>query len=359
VSAGSSSSNIGLYWGDDAYGIGRAVEALATRVAETAGGPLEHWRATGEVVSPEVIAEHVAMATLFGGGSLAVVSEPWPLVRSKAAREALKDILSNVAPGNALALTVTLDGSGRPPAALEALREAVRGAGGEALEFKTPKGGAMTRWIEDRAKERSIRLEPGSARELATRIGALVAEGDIDRRRQGMIAVGELEKLALYRPDGPVSVEDVRALVAETVPGSAWALLDAVGERRTREAAELLERLIATTPEPVLLAQLHRRIRQLIEVADHLAAGTSAGALVRIMRMKPFQADKLAGQARRWTVPELVAALDGLLELDGLVKGVAGATATDAQRRLGFSLWLVELVSASPTVGPGSTVRAR
>jgi len=105
----------------------------------------------------------------------------------------------------------------------------------------------------------------------------------------------------------------------------------------------------------VLLAQLHRRIRQLIEVADYLAGGMRPGGLVRALRLKPFQAEKLAGQARRWSPWELIAALDGLLELDSLVKGVGGTTATEAQRRMAFSLWLSELVAASSAavVDPG------
>ena len=41
----------------------------------------------------------------------------------------------------------------------------------------------------------------------------------------------ELDKLALYRGADPIAADDVRALVAEAVPGSVWAFTDAVGER--------------------------------------------------------------------------------------------------------------------------------
>ena len=53
----------------------------------------------------------------------------------------------------------------------------------------------MVRWIEERAGERGVRLERGAAQELATRVGAFVREGDVDRRRQGRLAVSELDKL--------------------------------------------------------------------------------------------------------------------------------------------------------------------
>ena len=73
----------------------------------------------------------------------------------------------------------------------------------------------------------------------------------------------ELDKLALYRGTAPIGPDDVTALVAEAVPGSVWAFTDAVGERRVEQALELLDRLLEATPEPVLLAVLHRRVREL------------------------------------------------------------------------------------------------
>src|SRR3970040_2611552 len=49
-----------------------------------------------------------------------------------------------------------------------------------------------------------------------------------------LLANGELEKLALYRPDGGATREDVAELVSEAVPGSTWAFLDAGARRPAR-----------------------------------------------------------------------------------------------------------------------------
>ena len=57
-----------------------------------------------------------------------------------------------------------------------------------------------------------------------------------------------------------------------------------------------------------LAFHLEMRIRELIEVADHLATGATPGSLVRTLGMKPFRVDKLVGQARRWRVDELLLA---------------------------------------------------
>jgi hypothetical protein len=44
---------------------------------------------------------------------------------------------------------------------------------------------------------------------------------------------------------------------------------------------------------------------------------------------------------------ELIAAMDGLLELDAIVKGAPDRPAGDAQRRLAFSLWIADQVGTS------------
>jgi len=66
---------------------------------------------------------------------------------------------------------------------------------------------------------------------------------------------------------------------------------------------------------------------------------------VRSMRLLPFRAETLTRQARTWSADELDAALEGLLDLDAIVKGVHGNPAGDAQHRLAFTLWLMDRVA--------------
>jgi hypothetical protein len=102
--------------------------------------------------------------------------------------------------------------------------------------------------------------------------------------------------------------------------------------RRAAEAAELADRL-DDVPSPVLVVHLHRRLRELIQIADLLAAGTPAATLVRTLKLNPYRAEMLANQARTWTLPELDAALAGLLELDATLKGHDGGGERGTQRR--------------------------
>jgi DNA polymerase III delta subunit len=97
------------------------------------------------------------------------------------------------------------------------------------------------------------------------------------------------------------------------------------------------------TPEPVVIAQLHRRVRDLIVVGDLLARGTPEPGLVRLLKLNPYRAKVLAAQARAWRADEIEAALDGLLDLDAAVKGAEPAT--PRQVALAFQLWVRDRVA--------------
>lgn len=331
---------LGYFWGEDAWSIERAARDFRSALEEAAGRPVDVWRtngdddgtssASGEETGAgrrrdrviDSIAERLGAVTMFSAGTLVIVRQPASLIRETAARERLIRLLVEMAPGNALCF-LDLVASGGGAAQQGALRDAVGAAGGVVREFPVLSRERMESWITTRAGELDLTMAPGTARLLAERVGAFVREGDVDRRRMSDLANAELEKLALYRPGGTVTREDIDALVAEAVPGSTWAFLDAIGGRRSAEAATLAARLLRDgAPIQVITTQLHRRLRELVVVLDHLVSGTRPAELVKALKVQPFRAQKLAEQARTWRQPELDEALSALLELDMLSKGI-------------------------------------
>ncbi len=368
VGDGRGSAPVAWFWGEDAWSIDRAARDFLTRLSSETGQPLEIWRAPGEDDGDgaetggaarrrarvlDEMAARLGTATLFGGGTLVIVRQPGWIARETVGRTRLAGLIRDIAPGNALVFAELAGQDGRMPAATEELRSGVADAGGTVQQFPAVGRDRMPGWLERRAGELGVLLGPGAAQLLAERIGATVREGDVDRRRQTELANGELEKLALYRPDGTVSRDDVAEMVAEAVPGSAWAFLDAIAARRGGEAARLAQRLLADgTPLPVLTTQIHRRLRELILVRDHLDAGTRPPDLVRVMRMQPFRAQKLAEQAAVWTASELEAAVAGLVEVDLLGKGFridgSAVQVSDDRSALAVTLFIAEHASARP-----------
>ncbi len=340
--------SVAFFWGDDDLAAGRAVGRMADAIASGSGGPVERLDIRGDrnQAMPLIgqLHERVATQSMFGGGTLGVVTNVGALTVTGEGRDALLAILPLIAPGSGIAFVESTASGAKEPGQKRVV-DAVRAIGGDIRAFRAPKAGELAGWIESEARERQMRLAPGAARELAQRVGGFVLDNDADRRNQTRMTAHELDKLALYRPTEPVSADDVKALVPEAVPGSVWAFTDAVGLRDGGRAAELLDRLAATTPEPVLLAVLHRRIRELLEVADHLAAGAREETLPVTLKLHPFRVQQLATQARRWSLGELQAALEGLLALDATVKGAPGSPGGEAQSRLGFTLWIADRVA--------------
>lgn len=342
------SARVAYYFGDDDLTIDRAVRAFGAELA-AGGEALERWDLRGSrVAAAAQIAEihgRVATVPMFGGGTLAVVASPGALAVRTEDRDALLALVPLVADGNGLVFTEATQTGARAPGQTK-LAEAVRGAGGKVKGFESPREGALAAWIDSEARDRGLRLGVGAAKELAGRIGGFVREGDAERRDQTRRAAMELDKLALYRPTGSVDIDDVRELVAEAIPGSAWALADAVAERQTVPALRLLDTLAETMPEPVIVVVLHRRIRELLELSDRLRTANSLATAAMAMGIKSdFRANRLATQARRWTTDELTAAIDGLVELDAVVKGAPGHGAGEAAHRMAFTLWITDHVA--------------
>jgi DNA polymerase III delta subunit len=347
-------------WGDDELLAERLVARFRARLESELGSPMERWdlradQATATTDAAQLY-ERLATPAMFGGGTLAVVARPGALVKRNDARDRVIETIGLMAPGHALVLVEEAKSNAKGPG-IRRLADPVKAAGGTIASAMAPRPTALAAWITDEARERGLVLAGGAARELADRLGARVTEGDVDRRFLSRVASGELDKLELRHAidEGPVTAADVQALVAETTPASVWALTDAVGERRAEAAAATLDRLLDATPEPVLLAVLHRRIVELLEIGDRMTGGLNLPEAARAMGISSeFRAKTLAGQARRWTIPELTTALAGLVSLDALVKGVPGHESDTAQRRLAFLLWIRDHVPVGVgAVGPG------
>lgn len=358
---------LAYFWGEDSFRLEEAARELGRQLAVESEGPLEPWRIGGEENGAaarvlDQIEERIATAPLFGGGTLVVVRQPAALLKESSARERLLGLLGGVAPGNALVFVDLVAAGGKGPAQSGALRDAVAERGGMVTEFPALPRDRLEAWLNSRAGALGVSLGPGAARLLAERVGAHVREGDVDRRRQSELAAAELDKLALYRPDGTISREDVDVLVNEAIPGSTWALLDAVGARRAGEAGTLSQRLLTEgMPLQVLVAQFHRRLRDLIAIREHIAAGSKPAEIVREMRLAPYRAQKLSEQARAWQPDELETAFDGLVELDLLSKGIAPdgtpRSVSDDRSRLALFAWLGWHVArqATATISVSST----
>lgn len=280
--------------GEDNYRVGRKTRELVdafTQKFDTSGLNVD--RRDGEKITPEQLADAIRTQPFLSAKRMVVVRGLLGRKLQKS-EEAFVDALKAHA-----ADTVVLCADTLSAAALtkHALRKA---AGKEAIEYLFPllKAPEVKQWILAETQVRGVRIEPGAADALAQMVGA-----DLERLSH------ELDKLAAYVSERPISRDDVSLLVERHAEENIFALTDALGNRQAAGAARLLEQEYEAGSDPLgLFAMLARQVRLLIATASYLGAhpGAGSGQLAEALALHPFVAQKTLSQAKRYSWEQLV-----------------------------------------------------
>jgi DNA polymerase-3 subunit delta len=191
------------------------------------------------------------------------------------------------------------------------------------------------------AARHNIPLAPGAAEYLIGRAGNDIANG-----------LNELEKCALRAGEGLfVTREIIDEMVKRLPQDSVFDLMDAIGARNMPRALGLLRELVGSGEAPELVLSLTvRHLRQLMQARAVLDARLPLDSSLQ-KRLPPALAEqlprdgreniatmligqgwrgpRLAQQARNFSMPQLVAALDAALDADLAMKGIEGDGGSD------------------------------
>jgi DNA polymerase-3 subunit delta len=173
--------------------------------------------------------------------------------------------------------------------------------------FDLPEGNQLERWIRGHVEAGGGRIAPQAVQLLAVNVGSdLAALGN------------EIEKLLLYAgPEGTITAEDVQRLSPYAAEASIWELVDALGGRQSAQVATLFQRKLNEGDDPFrLFAMFVRQFRLLIQTRALLDAGERPAGIAEQLKVRPFVAEKLARQARGFTLPQLEHVYRRLLEID-------------------------------------------
>lgn len=177
-------------------------------------------------------------------------------------------------------------------------------------EFRRPREGDLSGWIERRVKAKGGNLSS----EAITLLAALVGN-DLRLLDQ------EIEKLLLYADGRQVTSQDVQALVSLARQASIFDLVDCVGRRQTDRALRLLHRLLDDGEAPLyLLTMLARQVRILIQVSELRGQGVAPAEVAGRLKLHPYVAEKALAQAQNFSLAQLEAAHQRLVETDWAIK---------------------------------------
>ena len=275
----------------------------------------------GAEVSADELASLTATPPMMAEHRVVVVRDAQGL--SPKAREVVEAVAAAPPGGLVLILSAVIPAASKAKFYDELKKRAV------SAEFAPLDSNDAPGWMMDSASEvHGVELDAEAARAVVAAVGA-----DLGMLRS------ELAKLVAYAVDRKrITLDDVRAVGGSIPRQDRWAWFDLVAERKFREALASLPTLLEAGENAVgLVIGIGG---QLLKVGIVCAGGQ--GALER--ELKPFQrwmARRIVPQARRWTLPEVDAALCELLRTDRLLKS-ASLTDRQAMEELLLRLWAIK-----------------
>lgn len=174
------------------------------------------------------------------------------------------------------------------------------------------KGRALGAHVRDRLRRRKLALTDDAVEELLDRVGQ-------DLRR----LVGEIDKLEAFAAGrkAALTAEDVAAVSGRGLTAPLYKVSDAFSARRLDTVLALMEDALEDGLAPLLiLATLHRAVRQVRGAKALQEARTSQDEIVRRLGLLPFKVRDVLEAARRWSDPELASALRALDVADRRIK---------------------------------------
>jgi len=200
----------------------------------------------------------------------------------------------------------------RPLAASNPVLKWASGAEGIAYirEFVPPRGSALPNWILQRAQAQGGQFTLPAAQLLAS-----VAGDDPRTLSQEIIKL-----LTFANYSRAVTPQDVIDLTPESALTGIFEMVDSIGSRNRDRALRLLRKTIEQGNVPAVFGMVVRQFRLLLLAREALDAGTPAAGLAQALDVHPFVAQKLASQARNFTLPALENIYRRLRDIDEEVK---------------------------------------
>ena len=245
---------IHLLWGDDEAARTRAVDTLISQHTDPAWQSINLTRLDGNDASQAAQALEEARTPPFGGGGRVVVLQRSPFCNQCPAD--LGEQLEASLPLIADHCHLVLVSSGKPDARLrttKALHKLVKSGQANERSFQLPAvwdGAGQVDLVQRTARDLGLALEPAAAEALSDAIGS-------DSAR----LASELEKLALYVGEQPITAAAVAALVGSHAT-NALQVGDALLAGKPAEAVALVDALLeANEPALRIVATLCGQIR--------------------------------------------------------------------------------------------------
>ena len=197
--------------------------------------------------------------------------------------------------------------SKRHPAMAAAIR-----AKADVRHFELPDARDLPGWIRGRVEKLGSQIEPRAAALLAQNIGNNMRLLD-----------EEIKKLLLYTGERKtITADDIQVMVPYVQSADViFQMVDAVGQRNPRRAVIYLHRLLEVGEHPLgIFGMIVRQFRLMIQVRWLMDQHYTQQQIISRLKLHPYVARKIHGQASQFTPSQLRDAYQVLAETDLAIK---------------------------------------
>lgn len=173
-------------------------------------------------------------------------------------------------------------------------------------EFNTLENYDLIQWIITKAKDIGTSLN----HELASYLAELAGDNLWNLEN-------EINKLALYRQKGNITKQDIDLLTTPASHDIIFKLTDLIGQKRTREALEMLEKMTKKGEDiKFIYHMIVRQFRIIIQIANLLEKNKPLPEIIKLLKLHPFVVSNTAKQAKKFPKSALTKIYQSLLDID-------------------------------------------
>ncbi|MCH8157853.1 MAG: DNA polymerase III subunit delta [Nitrospinae bacterium] len=242
--------------------------------------------------------------SFMGGIKLVIVRNLHDRTLEDAEAQALLDYAADPAPDSCL--VITTEKADRKRKLFKTLT-ALKGA----VACEAPREAGLVPWVKRRSRSLGYELQADAARKMVERVGP----------KPGILAQ-ELEKVITYAGKSTtITGAMVGELVGEIKMENAFALTEALKERKSEKALRLLRNQLDHGEDPVkILGLIAWQFRTLWEVKHYQARKLGAQKIAEQMGAKPFMVEKAMQYTKNFSREALKNGLRNLFEADRELK---------------------------------------
>ena len=306
-------TNVVFLYGNDEFAIAHRLAGFGSIFTDPSSADMNTARLEARTMTEDDLNNAVNALPFLAKQRLVLLANPSARYSSPQARKKLFDFIDKVPETAQLVIYEQVDvKTYRDKARQEKEDEKhwlvkwIRKAGLGLERFALPAQWEMTGWIIKQAKAQGGQIEQPAAAKLAEMLGP-------DTRQ----AAQEIGKLLTYvNWSRSIKLEDVQAVSIVIAEADIFAMVDALATGDGKSAQHMLHRLLEDADAFSLWGMVIRQFRLLLLAREVIDNRGNKDDVTKALVVHPFVAEKMFGQAQRFTLPALEKIYRKLLEID-------------------------------------------